>query len=206
MQENSRSKNDKATYRYTSNQRNVETKARKFKKLRNELKPEDVQECEDTLSKFAASTVSVSKFSDYLKTREEVEHTLRSYYANENTAHDDENLLPFRKMKLSSIINRKQSDSRLSINLRKKFGNDAILVLGDWSSGNAKFHEPIRGVGMRRTLRKHGFQVYLINEFKTSSVCPSCKQDALKNFKWIQNPRPFRRKKTPKVLCHGLLR
>ena len=42
------------------------------------------------------------------------------------------NLLPLRKMKLASITNRKQSDSRLSKTLKAKFGEDSILVMGNW--------------------------------------------------------------------------
>ncbi|KAI8388266.1 uncharacterized protein BYT42DRAFT_611336 [Radiomyces spectabilis] len=75
----------------------------------------------------------------------------------------------------------------------------------NWSASNVKFHEPIRGVGMRRMLKKQGFEVYLLDEFKTSSCCPDC-GDPLEKFKKVPNPRPYRRTKQPEVLCHGLLR
>jgi hypothetical protein len=76
-------------------------------------------------------------------------------------------------MKLSSYSNRKQADKRLARNLRK-LDENAILVFGDWSAPNTKFHEPIQGVGMKRMLKKEGFKVLLINEFKTSNICPAC--------------------------------
>ena len=109
-----------------------------------------------------------------------------------NTEDDSkkQKLLPFRKMKLSSYINRKQADKRLARNLRK-LDENAILVFGDWSAPNARFHEPIQGVGTKRMLKKEGFKVLLINEFKTSSICPNC-NSYLEKFKKVVNPRPFR--------------
>jgi hypothetical protein len=39
--------------------------------------------------------------------------------------------LPFRKMKLSSFTNQQQEGKRLAKKLREKFGNDAILIVGN---------------------------------------------------------------------------
>ncbi|KAI9366600.1 hypothetical protein BD770DRAFT_423433 [Pilaira anomala] len=90
-------------------------------------------------------------------------------------------------------------------NYRKKFGKDCILILGNWSASRTRFHEPIKGNGLRNSLRKEGFKVYLLDEFKTSSICPSC-ENKLATFKECINPRPYRRSTNPKVTCHGLLR
>ncbi|KAI8644669.1 hypothetical protein BD408DRAFT_117180 [Parasitella parasitica] len=116
---------------HTSNQRAKETKSRKFTKLRQDTKPEVVQKWEERLSKHSASTVDVTKFSEYLKARSMAHESLSSYYRNEDKAQRDQNALPFRKMKHSSTINRKQSDSRLAKTLRSKFGEDPVLVIGD---------------------------------------------------------------------------
>ncbi|KAI8373046.1 uncharacterized protein BYT42DRAFT_616232 [Radiomyces spectabilis] len=85
------------------------------------------------------------------------------------------------------------------------FGWDQASIMGNWSAPNVKFHEPIRGVGMRWMLKKQGFEVYLLDEFKTYSCCPDC-GDPLEKFKKVPNPGPYRRTKQPEVLCHGLLR
>ncbi|KAI7870616.1 hypothetical protein BDF14DRAFT_1771786 [Spinellus fusiger] len=45
--------------------------------------------------------------------------------------------------------------------------------------------------GMRRMLKKEGFKLYLINEFKISSLCPGCKYSPLEIFKHVKNPRPY---------------
>ncbi|KAG0937205.1 hypothetical protein G6F26_006644 [Rhizopus arrhizus] len=89
--------------------------------------------------------------------------------------------------------------------LKAKFGQDAVLVFGDWSAPNVKYQEPTRSKGLIRMLKKNGFVVYLINEHKTSSHCPTCENE-LEKFKAVPNPRPYQQKKKPDVLCNGLLR
>ncbi|KAI9259794.1 hypothetical protein EDC94DRAFT_674853, partial [Helicostylum pulchrum] len=54
-------------------------------------------------------------------------------------------------------------------------------------------------------LRNEGFQFYLLDEYKTSSTCPSCDQ-RLETFKDCISSRPYQRSKNPTVKCHGLLR
>jgi hypothetical protein len=78
-------------------------------------------------------------------------------------------------------------------------------VFGDWSASNVKYQEPTRSKGLIRMLKKNYFVVYLINEYKTSSHCPTCENE-LEKFKTVPNPRPYQRKKKPDVLCNGLLR
>ncbi|KAI8086838.1 uncharacterized protein B0P05DRAFT_578067 [Gilbertella persicaria] len=197
----------KRAYRYTKNQGNIEKKTRKFMKLCEILKPEAVSNAEAILSRLKSSTVIKDQYVEYIRQKATVTQVLQEYYSNEDLPLEERNtnMLPFRKLKLSSYINRQQSDRRLCKNIRKNFGNDAVIVIGNWSAGNVKFHEPIRGVGMRRMLQKEGFLVHLIDEFKTSSICPVCKGD-VETFKEIVNPRPFRREKYPTVKRHGLLR
>ncbi|CEG78856.1 hypothetical protein RMATCC62417_13396 [Rhizopus microsporus] len=124
-------------YRYTNNQRAKETKSRKFRKLRQQKKPEEVQQAENELSKFPASTVNITKYSNYLRAKSRTNEVLSTYYSNEGMK-VDRNLLPFRKMKLSSIINKKQSGSRLDKTLKAKPGEDSILVMGNWGGKTHK--------------------------------------------------------------------
>ncbi|PHZ09425.1 uncharacterized protein RHIMIDRAFT_299849 [Rhizopus microsporus ATCC 52813] len=197
---------NRRTYRYTSNQRIIETKTRKFKKLRENLKPDNVRAVEVSLSNCKSSTVNVGKFAKYLQKRATVTPVLSKYYANEDIPAVDANLLPFRKMKPPSFINGQQADKRLTRNLITKLGDDATLIIGNWSTGNVKFHEPIRGTGMRRMLAKQGFKICLLDECKISSLFPSCLSGKLEKFKKVQNSRPFQREKQPTVTCHGTLR
>ncbi|ORE04259.1 hypothetical protein BCV72DRAFT_313290 [Rhizopus microsporus var. microsporus] len=170
----------------------IETKSRKFKKLRESLKPDDVRAAKASLSKCKSSTVNGDKFAKYLQERAAVTPVLVKYYANVDIPAVETNLLPFRKMKLSSFINGQQADKRLARNLITKFGDDATLIIGNWSAGNVKFHEPIRDVGMRRMLAKQGFKIYLLDECKTSSLCPTCLSGELeKKQPTVQKPTMF---------------
>ncbi|KAI9468261.1 MAG: hypothetical protein EXX96DRAFT_492892 [Benjaminiella poitrasii] len=58
---------------------------------------------------------------------------------------------------------------------------------------------------MLRMLAKEGFKVYLIDKYKTSSLCPSCHNMKPKTFKKVQNLRPFMRNKYATVACHDIL-
>ncbi|KAI9270016.1 hypothetical protein EDC94DRAFT_334909 [Helicostylum pulchrum] len=208
MHENSTSQT-KMVYRYTSNQKGVETKSRKFRKLRNHFKPDEVIAAELSLSYHHATSVNKEDFVKYLEARTNVFEGLNNYYGNEDIPPGvrDADRLPFRKMKLSSFINMKQSEQRLAKKLRQKFGQDSVIIIGNWTAANMKYHEPTKGVGIRNMLRKEGFKVYLLDEFKTSSLCPSCKDGTtLEKFKEVKNPKPFRRTRNPTVTCHGLLR
>ena len=200
MHENS-AFNSKIFYRYTINQKNVETKNRKFRKLRERLKPDSIHAAEDSPSKTKSASVNNGKFVKYIKTRAAVNDTLLKYYSNVS----NKKIPPFRKLRLLSFINQRQADHRLAKNLRAKFGKDCVLVIGNWTASNIKFHEPIRGIGVRRMLVDQGFKVYLIDEFKTSSICPTC-NGSIETFKNVQNPRPYKRKDYPTVIRHGLLR
>jgi len=102
-------------------------------------------------------------------------------------------------------MNQKQADSRLASSLRNKFGEDAVLVPGNWGCGNTKYHKPIRGIGMIRMLRHQGFQVLIIDAFGTSKHCPECHQKSLQTFKRVRSPRPYRRQIYSTVTCHGLI-
>jgi hypothetical protein len=51
--------------------------------------------------------------------------------------------------------------------------------------------------------RRAGFDVLLLDEYKTSKVCPGCEGDTLDTFKRRENPKPWR---NDEVTVHGLLR
>ncbi|KAI9269752.1 hypothetical protein EDC94DRAFT_639391 [Helicostylum pulchrum] len=113
-------------------------------------------------------------------------------------------ILPFRKLKFSSKLYHDQNDNKLVNRLRCKFDQDSVLIFGDWSAPNTRFHEPTRNKGPKDMLKKNGFSVHHINEYKTSSICPLC-EHTLEFFKTVPNNRPFRRASMPTVTCHGLL-
>ncbi|OAD76268.1 hypothetical protein PHYBLDRAFT_166240 [Phycomyces blakesleeanus NRRL 1555(-)] len=134
---------------------------------------------------------------------------MKEYYTNEDTPTEEDQrisgLLPFKKIKYQSLINHLQGDKGLVKNIWRKFSNDAVLILGNWSAGQSKYHGPIRGIEMSRMLAKECFQIYLIDGFKNSSLCPACQNGELETFKKTQKPRPFQRRKYPTVDWHNHL-
>lgn len=181
-------------YRYTSNQRAVQTRSRKYRKIRKEQKT-DVKSMEMSLSTVCSKTCLKEEFSQYLKVRSEVREKLLDHY------YDD----LYRKLRFNTYVNTQRSEATLVNDMKKKLGNVTTIVMGNHSQNHMRYHEPVKGKGFRKLFRKSGLKVYLIDEFRTSSVCPDC-DDRVKAFKWVPNPRLWRRKKYPTVLCHGLLR
>ncbi|EIE75461.1 hypothetical protein RO3G_00165 [Rhizopus delemar RA 99-880] len=55
-----------------------------------------------------------------------------------STALEKLQLLPLRKLKFSSKLFFDQNDQKLVHSLKAKFGQDAVLVFGDWSAPNVK--------------------------------------------------------------------
>ncbi len=51
--------------------------------------------------------------------------------------------------------------------------------------------------------RRAGFDVLLLDEYKTSKVCPDCERETVETFKRRENPKPWR---NDVVTVHGLLR
>ena len=73
-----------------------------------------------------------------------------------------------------------QSESKLIKNIRETFklkneyGNDLILVFGDWSDEPGhKTGETTINKNLKRKLSKH-FESYLIDEYNTSKLCCKC--------------------------------
>ncbi|KAI7865236.1 hypothetical protein BDF14DRAFT_1826701 [Spinellus fusiger] len=76
--------------------------------------------------------------------------------------------------------------------------------MGDWAAHNTRYHAPIHSVDLQKLLTKSGFDVFLINELKTSKCCPTCRDECLRVVKQIIDLRSYRRDQTPAVPCHGL--
>ncbi|KAI9486710.1 MAG: hypothetical protein EXX96DRAFT_627153 [Benjaminiella poitrasii] len=218
---------EKETFIFTKNNRSKFL--RHFRILRKQSKPSNADAAESILFGTRSSRVNLDTFVQYIEARASMDGLLNQYYENETTfdfrvdgkcnlyyGHlfvtkfrcyflktllfqmQQQTILPFRKTKFSSKIYYDQNDEELVRSLKKKLGSDAILIFGNWLAPNNKFQEPTRNKGYIRILKKNGFTVYLINERKTSPHCPQC-GSALKKFKHIINPCPYRREAMPVV-------
>ncbi|CAK9204202.1 unnamed protein product [Sphagnum troendelagicum] len=113
----------------------------------------------------------------------------------------------FRRMKMLSFIERQRTEAKMIREFKEKFGSgeEVVVAIGDWEQRqHRKFKESTKGKGFRTLLHKASYDVYLVNEFRTSCRCSHCEEHGeCKRFLECENPRPYR---TGRILRHGLAR
>lgn len=190
------------TFRYTQNQRRLETRVKKYNKIiemvNNEtiIEGQNIKELESVLSAYNKRTCHFEKFKNYLIEKNKLNSLLYSHY--ENTF--------FRKFKLNRYINTQKSESKMIKNFTNKFGKDALVVMGDYDKGghNMAGLEPTICKRFRKLFTDADFCVYLVNEFKTSKVCNCCHCD-LAPFHIRKSHKPKDIAKNKLITVHGLL-
>jgi hypothetical protein len=191
------------TNRYSKSCQDKMEKTKKYRRIGEAIKPQEVQNAEDTLVN--SQSLNLQNFEEYLRNRALVTELLQRHYTETITNHLTTHPL-HRKLKLSKYITRQKNNEVMIAKLKSKFGNDVVFVMSNYSAPNTRYQEPVRGVGFRRLLKKHEFLVYLIDEFRTSQCCPSYENRSLTTFKRIPNLRPYQRRNNLEFICHGLLR
>jgi len=162
------------TFRYTQNQRRLETRTKKYNKIIEEvnnttfINGKNIKEIESVLSSHNKRTCDYDKFKNYLIEKNKLNLLLFSHY--EKTF--------FRKFKLNTYINTQKSESKMIKNFTKKFGepNDVLFIMGDYDKGSSNICglEPTICKKFRRIFKNAGFRTYLVNEFRTSKLCNCC--------------------------------
>jgi hypothetical protein len=200
----SKENDDFITFRYTNNQRSKETRKRKHRKIllhEKELLP-IVAEKELELSVFNSKTNNIELFKAYIKIKNENNISLKVFY---------ERVL-WRKLRLSTYTRTQKSEMTMINRFKEKFGNpeEAFIGFGDWSQKEQmKYKEPTKGKSFRSLFRKAGYQVFLIDEFRTSKKCCNCKNEnkndgICETFLKIKSPRPWKR--DTDIICNGLVK
>jgi hypothetical protein len=173
-------------------------------------RPEDrqIQETQDRLSSLNKKATTVYEFETYLTFLQDQNFGLLKNYHTDTVTLNGEFPL-FRYLKLKSKLKALKVYQTLG-NMLKDFSihenGIPTLIIGDWSSGNFRYHEPTPGINLKHRLVRQGFRIFLINEFLSSSTCPSYGHFPVRTFKLVENPRLYRRSTQPVVLRHGLLR
>ena len=193
---------NRKTFRYTANQRRFEIGSKKYAKYlwqeKQTVMPRGytIQSCETLLSKHSGKTCDFEKFKEYITYKTEINNRLYRFYHDNKT----------RKFKFNRYINTQRSEANMINNFRKKYGepSNTIIAFGDHEQKKQmKYHEPTKDKGMRKLFRKHGYQVYLVDEFRTSCRCNKCGSEVDK-FMWRPSPRPWKKGEMRSV--HGLIR
>jgi len=188
------------TLRYSAIQRRRETKSNKYKALclqreRNVwgICPQDegafnLRENLTLLKAFNSKTTHFEQFMEFVRQKNKFvqrfrEHYLQAYY---------------RKFKFNVKINTKRSQDQFLNRLEQMYGSpdSTTICMGDWEqrAGISFGKPPTLGVGIRNLFRKRGYQVYLVDEYRTSITCNKCKCENEYNFLSRKDPRPWKDK------------
>lgn len=207
---------DANVFRYSQNQRRKETKMKKYNniilgmktnKIQGEGTNKSVIEYETELSNYNRKTLQIDKFKKYINEKNRINNLLFGFYAKHL----------FRKLKFGRHINIKRNEQQMIRNFRKMYGNpdEVVICIGDWEQRQQmKYKEPTLGIGIRSLLRKNKYNVYLVDEFRSSCKCSNCDGGICEKYMVRKNPRPKKNKENPKKerkydemrLVHGLLR
>ena len=191
---------DQTKFRYTQDTRRKETEVKKYRTILQEKKNEMIEgktilQWETELSVLNKKTLNFDTFKDYLVAKNELNQKLGPFYSQ----------YLFRKLKLGSYCRRQITEARMLRRFEKAFGTgkDAVICIGDWEQKqHMKFKEPVKGKGFRTLFRKNGYDVYLVNEFRTSCRCSGC-GGIFSKFRECENPRPYR---DGTILRHGFVK
>ena len=193
------------TFRYTQNQRRLETRLKKYNKIIDKINKETkienktIKEIETELSVLNSKTCDYEKFMYYCIEKNKINYKLYSHY--EQTF--------FRKFKLNRFTNTQKSELKMVKNFSNKYGkpDKTIFVMGDYDKGDyhMKGKEPVICKKFRRIFRNAGYNTFLVNEFRTSKLCNCCNGE-LEYFLERPSQKPKLKKENKTEICHGLLR
>lgn len=196
------------TFRYTKCQKNFETRSRKNRKQRDKMAREtfitnpvsgvrsSIKQLETTIP--TKKTADPDQFRAYLQEKIRVSYLLANYYRQEI----------FRKMKWHTFINTQRSEAKLINNFASTYGQPGkvIVCFGDYNQANLKHCEPVKGKYYRDLFKRNGYEVFLVDEHRTSITCHECLGE-LEHCIWRRSSRPWVRERNTRAYpVHGLLR
>jgi hypothetical protein len=159
---------------YTNRQRQFEMKLEKMKRREQTQKQKgvlNIQKLEqlahqihdldgNLLIQLTTKTCSLVNFEAYLVNYSQFSRQLLENYQAKI----------FRQHRLSAYVNQRRSEANLLNRIEKLYGNNAKIIIGDWQRGEKLKHFPSTpGVGLKRLLSTR-FEVYEIDEYRTSCL------------------------------------
>ena len=194
---------DANVFRYSQNQRRKETKMKKYNNIilamkTNKIEGKTIIEYETELSHFNRKSLQITKYKEYLREKNRINHILFQFYRKEL----------FRKLKFGKYINIKRNEQKMVSNFKKAYGNadNVVICIGDWEQRKQmKYKEPTLGKGIRTLFRKNNFNVFLVDEFRSSCKCSKCDGGVCEKFMVRTHPNK-KKNKDELRLIHGLLR
>jgi hypothetical protein len=158
--------NNDTYYSYSNAQRIHETKRIKYRDFRDKRKKkiindrgQTIEKIEAELNTYNSKTCDFNEFLQYIWMKTKINNELFDVYNDEF----------YRKLKWYNYLNTKRSEDMLLNRLEKKYGKDAIFVMGDWGDTGRLHYMSTPGIGMRRKIATK-FKVYLLDEYRTSCL------------------------------------
>ena len=155
--------------KYSNSQRINETKRNIYRKRLTKHKTEhSLFTKEQELNGFNSKSCDLKKFMDYIAVKFRIYDEINDEYKDPI----------FRKIRWHSYINSQRSERNLVDNIKNTYGDDVVLIMGDWSS-RSKNHlrgmAPTPMIGIKRMLAK-SFKIYNLDEYNTSKICNKTKE------------------------------
>jgi L-fucose mutarotase/ribose pyranase (RbsD/FucU family) len=150
---------------YSNRQRLLETKRiqyqRKLEKHKGlSIDGECIKDIEAELNNYNSKSCYLITFLKYVTIKNATNDKLFVKYEN----------LIFRKLKWYTYINTQRSEERLVANIKKIFGDDIVLMMGDWSiSKQFRNYISTPMISLKKML-KHYFDIINIDEYNTSKI------------------------------------
>jgi len=194
---------DANVFRYSQNQRRKETKMKKYNNIilgmkTNKIEGKTIIEYETELSHYNRKSLNITKYKEYLREKNRINHILFYFYRKEL----------FRKLKFGKYINIKRNEQKMISNFKRAYGDadNVVICIGDWEQRKQmKYKEPTLGKGIRTLFRKNNFNVFLVDEFRSSCKCSKCDGGVCEKFMVRTHPNK-KKNKDELRLIHGLLR
>ena len=187
---------DKGDIRYRYSNRRYANAIKKFKyqkHIEKYKKKNKITKIEKELSNYNSKTVNVKKFKEYILNKNKVNKKLFRKYNEEI----------FRKYKWYGYLNRRKAEVNLIKDLKKTFGKDAIMILGDASlKGNCKRGNISTPITKYKKLLMKNFKLYNIDEYNTSKLHHKTEEEC-KNFYHIDNNKNKNKREIRKI--HAVL-
>jgi hypothetical protein len=151
------------------------------------------------LSYFNSRTCNTDNFIYFLKAKIWSYYVLLDHYRNGR----------YRQDKFNQYSNTLRSESKMLNNFSKTFGkpDQTYVVFGDYQSNHTMAgKEPHISKRLRRLLKLAGYEVFLIDEFRTSKLCYKCEGENETFLKKSDQMKPKKREPTdmpkekPKIL------
>jgi hypothetical protein len=193
---------DANVFRYSQDQRRKETKMKKYNNIilgmkTNKIEGKTIIEYETELSHFNRKSLQITKFKEYLQEKNRINHILFRFYRKEL----------FRKLKFGKYINIRRNEQKMISDFKKTYGNpeNVVICIGDWEQRKQmKYKEPTLGKGIRTLFRKNNYDVFLVDEFRSSCKCSKCDGGICEKFMVREHPNK-KKNKDELRLIHGLL-